>query len=134
VLAAAAGSVGTYVAFTGLGSAATSAVGLVALAPITGSPSTMIAGTAYGPLYVAATNAPRALLFAADAPTQPGKDPPHEIRVQAIGITGPGPAAVIKGAGSAAHAGIARTAEGEVGVVFSAESGVYVARLHCDDA
>jgi hypothetical protein len=133
-LAAAAGSVGTYVAFTGLGSAASSAVGLVTVAPIVGSPSTLIPGTAYGQLYVAATSAPRALIFAADAPTQPGKDPPHEIRVSVVGIKGPGPTMVLKGPGSSAsHVGLARNEAGEVGVVFSAESGVYVARLRCDD-
>jgi hypothetical protein len=132
-LAAAAGSVGTYVAFTGLGSAATSAVGLVAVAPIAGSPSTFIPGTAYGQLYVAAAAAPRALIFAADAPTQPGKDPPHEIRVSVVGIKGPGPTLVLHGTGSASRVGLARNDAGEVGVVFSAESGVYVARLRCDD-
>jgi hypothetical protein len=133
VLAAAAGSVGMYVAFTGLGSAATSAVGLVAIAPLAGSPTTLIPGTAYGPLYVAAAAAPRGLIFAADAPKQPGKDPQHEIRVQVVGIKGPGPTLVLHGAGSASHAGLARNEAGEVGVVFSAQSGVYVARLRCDD-
>jgi hypothetical protein len=113
VLAAAAGSVGTYVGFTGLGSAATSAVGLVAVAPIAGSPSTLIPGTAYGPLYVGAAAAP--------------------IRVSVVGIKGPGPATVLHGPGSAAHAALARNEAGEVGVAFSAESGVYVARLRCDD-
>jgi hypothetical protein len=40
---------------------------------------------------------------------------------------------VLHGAGSASHAGLARNEAGEVGVVFSAQSGVYVARLRCDD-
>ncbi|MDD9936559.1 MAG: hypothetical protein OXT09_23310, partial [Myxococcales bacterium] len=43
-LAGASGSVGTYVGYTGLGSAATSAVGLVAIAPIAGTPEALVKG------------------------------------------------------------------------------------------
>jgi hypothetical protein len=132
-LAAASSSLGTYVAYTGLGSAATSAIGLVAIAPVTGSPQALVKGTAYGPLHVSAAAGPRALLFASDAPTQPGKDPPHEIHVQVIGGSGPGAASVIRAPGGASHAALARASNGSVGLAFTAAAGSYVARLRCDD-
>jgi hypothetical protein len=132
-LAAASSSAGTYVAYAGLGDAATSAIGLVAIAPIAGTPQALVKGIAYGALQVAAAAAPRALLFAADAPTQPGKDPPHEIHVHVVGLRGPGPAAIIHGAGDASHAALARAEGGSVGLAFTAAAGVYVARLRCDD-
>jgi hypothetical protein len=133
-LAAASSSVGTYVAFAGLGSAATSAVGLVSIAPIAGKPEPLVKGTAYGQLHLSAASAPRAVLVAADAPMQPGKDPPREIHVHVIGIKGTGPAAVIRGPGSATHAALARDDAGSVGVAFSSAAGVYVAQLRCDDS
>jgi hypothetical protein len=132
-LAAASSSIGTYAAFAGMGSAATSAVGLVAIAPIAGTPSAIVKGTAYGPLYLSAAAAPRALIFAADAPTKPGKEPPHEIHVHVVGMQGPGAATVLHGPGTAEQVAIARDDGGDVGVVFSGDSGVYVARLRCDD-
>jgi hypothetical protein len=132
-LAAASSSVGTYVAYTGLGSAATSAIGLVAISPLAGTPQALVKGTAYGPLHISAAAAPRALLFAADAPTQPGKTPLHEIHVHVIGINGPGPATVIHGSGDASRAALARAEGGSVGLAFSAAAGVYLARLRCDD-
>jgi hypothetical protein len=132
-IAAASSSVGTYVAYTGLGSAATSAIGLVAIAPVPGSPQALVKGTGYGPLHVSAAAGARALLFAADAPTQPGKDPKHEIHVHVIGINGPGPAAVVRGPGDASYAALARAEGGSVGLAFTAPAGVYVARLRCDD-
>ena len=132
-LAAASSSIGTYVAFAGLGAAATSAVGLVAIAPIAGTPSALVKGTAYGPLYLAAVAAPRALIFAADAPIQPGKDPKHEIHIHAVGIQGAGAGVVLRGPGNAAQVSLARDDSGDVGVAFSSDSGVYVARVRCDD-
>ncbi|HEX2676945.1 MAG TPA: hypothetical protein VHM19_09905, partial [Polyangiales bacterium] len=132
-LVAASASVGTYVGYLGVGSAATSAVGLVAIEPLVGSPTPLVPGTGYGSLHVAATAAPRGLLFAADAPTAPAKDSPREIRVQVIGKTGPGVGTVISGQGGASNAAIARDDTGIVAVAFSSGSGVYVARLRCDD-
>jgi hypothetical protein len=152
-LAAASSSVGTYVAFAGLGAAATSAVGLVAIAPIAGTPLPLVKGTGYGPLHLAATSAPRAVLIAADAPAAampgsaspavsatasakanvPAKTAPREVHVRVVGLQGPGPTAVLQGHGSASNAAIARDSAGNVGVAFSSDSGVYVAQLRCDD-
>ena len=147
-LAAASSSIGTYVAYAGMGAAATSAIGLVAIAPMVGTPEPLVKGTGYGPLHIAATAAPRAVLFAADAPAKapPGtdKDPAlkekwrfggREIRVSAVGLKGASAAAVIGGPGhNASHAAIARDAAGQVGVAFTdGATGIYLARLRCDD-
>jgi hypothetical protein len=139
-LAAASSSTGTYVAFAGLGAAATSAVGLVAIAPIAGTPLPLVRGTAYGRLHLAATSAPRSILVAADAPAAapaaPGagaENAPREVQVRVVGLQGPGPTAVLRGHGGAANAAIARDDAGNVGVAFSSDSGVYVAQLRCDD-
>lgn len=132
-LAAASTSIGTYVAYTGLGSAATSAIGLVAIAPVAGTPQALVKGTAYGALHVAAAAGPRALVFAADAPTQAGKSPPHEIHVHVVGREGPGPATVIPGSGDISRAALARAAGGTYGLSFTSAAGVYLARLRCDD-
>lgn len=132
-LAAASSPVGTYVAYTGLGSAATSAIGIVAIAPIAGTPEALVKGTAYGPLHVAAAAAPRALVFAADAPTQAGKAPPHEIHVHVVGLHGVGPATIIHGAGDAARVALVRAEGGNYGLAFTSPAGVYLARLRCDD-
>jgi hypothetical protein len=132
-IAAASSSIGTFVGYTGLGSAATSAIGLVAIAPIAGTPQALVKGTAYGPLRVAAAAGPRAVVFAADAPTQPGKDPPHEIHVHVVNGSGPGPATVVSAPGGASDAALARSDDGSYGLAFTAKAGVYVARLRCDD-
>jgi hypothetical protein len=137
-LAAASSSVGTYVAFAGLGSAATSAVGLVAIAPIAGTPLPLVKGTGYGPLHLAATAAPGGARTAAPASASakvnaPAKTAPREVHVRVVGLQGPGPAAVLQGPGGASHAAIARDSAGNVGVAFSSDSGVYVAQLRCDD-
>lgn len=154
-LAAASSSIGTYVAYTGVGSAATSAIGLVAIEPIAGKPEAFVKGTGYGPLHLAAVATPRGVLVAADAPATPepgakgaapqlaakgamlpgaSKIGPREIHVRLIGLQGPGPQTVLRGPGGASHAAIARDDAGNVGVAFSSSSGVYVARLRCDDA
>lgn len=132
-LAAASSSIGTHVAYTGVGSAATSAVGLLSIAPIVGSPEPLVPGTAYTQLHASAASAPRAVIMVATAPLAAGKDPELELQVSLIGLTGRGPAASIRGAGGATHPSIARDDAGHVGVAYSTPSGVFVAILRCDD-
>ena len=74
--------------YTGLGSASTSAVGLVSILPVPGTPEALVKGTAYGQLHVSAAAGPRSVLLAADAPTRPGKEPPHEIHVHVVRLEG----------------------------------------------
>jgi hypothetical protein len=134
VLAAASSSSGAYAAYTGIGSAATTAVGILPIAPIAGSPEALVPGTAYARLHVSAVAAPRAVLFAASAPTAAGKDPLLELHVHAVGVTGPGPAAVIRATAGARMPAIARDDQGHVGVAFTTPNGAFVAILRCDDA
>jgi hypothetical protein len=119
-------------AFQDLGSAATTAIGLVAISPIPGTPEALVPGTAYGQLHVAATAAPRAALLVSTAPITAGKSPELELQVHVVGLLGKGPATVIRAAGGASHPSIARDDAGHVGVAFATPSGVFVAILRCD--
>jgi len=132
-LAAASSSIGTHVAYTGIGSAATTAIGLVPIAPIVGSPEAMVPGTAYGQFHVGAAAAPRAVLMVATAPLTPTKEPELELQVSVVGVTGKGTAAVIRAAGGASHPAIARDDAGHVGVAYSTPGGTFLAILRCDD-
>lgn len=132
-LAAASSSIGTHVAYTGVGSAATTAVGLLAIAPIVSAPEALVPGTAYGQLHVAAAAAPRAVIMVATAPLAPGKDPELALEVTVIGLAGKGPSAVVRAPGGASHPAIARDREGHVGLAYATPSGSFVAILRCDD-
>ncbi|HET6335795.1 MAG TPA: hypothetical protein VFG30_21365 [Polyangiales bacterium] len=133
-LAAAQSGAGTYVGYTGVGSAATSAVGLVKVSPKVGAPEPLVKGTAYGPLHLDAAASKQAVYFAMDAPTTAGKSPQHDIQVIRVDAQGVGPALRIAAAsGDATNAAIARAKDGTIGVVFSAQDGVYFAKLACVD-
>lgn len=131
-LAAAFSPGGAWIGYTVIGNLASTAVGLVRLDRNSGAPTALVPGTAYSPLHVAAVAAPDAVLFAADAPTGPGRDPPHEIHVRRVDAEGAGPELVLRGPdGTAAHAAIARRDDGTVAIAFSAASGVYVQTARC---
>jgi hypothetical protein len=131
-LAAAEASFGAYALYTGLGTAATSAVGLVRIAPKAASPEPFVKGIAYGALHVSALGAKNALLLAADAPIAPGKQPQHEIQVALVDANGQGPLLrVASPSGDATHAALARTEQAGVGLAFSARDGVYLTKLRC---
>lgn len=133
-LTAASGSSGTYLIYTGMGGAATTAVGLVAVDPKPTPARALVRGTTYGMLYVAATAAPRAPVFAVDAPQTPGVDAAREIELRVIDDRGAGPAAVLRGPdGEASGAALARNPSGVLALAFSSPSGVYVAWARCDD-
>jgi hypothetical protein len=132
VLVAAQAEIGTYALYTGLGTAATSAVGLIKLAPKGTGPEAFVKGTAYGPLYAAAASAKRVVLVAADAPIAPGKQPSHEIQVALIDDKGMGPfLRVAAPSGDATHVGIAHTDTAGTAIAFSASDGVYMGKLRC---
>jgi len=134
-LAVAHNQLGTYVGYTAVGQAATSAVGLIQIEPETGSPQPLVRGRGYGPIHVAAVAAPKALIFAADAPVEKGKAGQHEIHIRLIDAQGMGPKTVINGPdGTASQVKIARNQSGIVAVVYNSRSGVYVSWLRCDDS
>lgn len=131
-LAAAQSGAGTYVGYAGVGSAATSAVGLVRVLPKVGTPEPIVKGTAYGALHLDAAASKQAVYFAMDAPTSAGKAPQHEIQVIRVDAQGAGPSLRIAAtSGDATHAAIARAKDGSIGVVFSAQDGVYFTKLTC---
>jgi hypothetical protein len=131
----AAAMVGRYawLGYTAVGSAATSAVGLVQLSPSAGAPAPLVRGTAYGRLHVAAAAGSEVTVFAADVPAATGKDPPHRIEVRIVDAEGAGPPHAVEAPGGASHVAIARADSGVVGVAYTTAAGVYVARVRCDD-
>lgn len=131
-LAAAQSSAGTFVGYTGVGSAATSAVGLVQILPKVGAPQPLVKGTAYGALHLDAAASRSAVYFAADAPLTGGKEPKHEIHLVRVDSQGAGPVLQIQAsAGDATHAAIARAQDGTLAVTFSAPDGIYLTRVRC---
>jgi hypothetical protein len=125
----------TSIGYAGLGSAATSAIGVVSLPP--GRPSqgarTLVPGTAYGRLHVSAAPMPRAVLMAADAPVAGGTNGSRQIHVHVLRGDRVGPAAVVSATGGAARAAVAHGGQGDVAVAYTNDSGVYVAYLRCAD-
>jgi hypothetical protein len=132
-LSGASASIGAHVLYSGMGSAATTAVGLVSIEPIVGRPSAFVPGTGYGALNVATAAAPAAVVLVAEAPTATTKDAPREIHVALITRKGQSKDLVLSAPGGAAHTSVARDAHGMVAVAWSSPSGIYVARLRCDD-
>lgn len=133
-LTAAACPAGTFVAFTGLGAAATSAVGVVQVLPKPGTPEALVKGIAYGALHVSAVRAGQAVVFAADSPLTSGKTPAHDVTLTRIDAQGKGPALhVASPTGDATFVSIARAEGGRLGVVFTGKDGVYLARARCDE-
>jgi hypothetical protein len=133
-LTAAASSFGTFVGYTGLGTAATSAVGLVQIAPKPGAPEALVKGIAYGALHVAAVAGEDTLVLAADAPKAAGKAPSHTIQLTRVDEKGRGtPLSIESVTGDATQVGLARADDGRLGVVFSASDAVYFAQARCDE-
>ena len=72
------------------------------------------------------------MFFAVDAPLTAGKDPKHEIRVMRVDDRGAGPILKISAAtGDATHAAIARGEGDTLALTFSAQDGVYFAKIRC---
>lgn len=140
-LAAAANQKDVVVAYAGIGPAATSAIGVLNLAPEQGSPRALVPGTSYGPLYVSAAPLLHSIVVAADAPAKrehsapgtPARDNAREIHVHLIRGRELGPAMVIGGPGGASHAAVAHATHGEIAVTYVNGTGTHVAYLRCDE-
>lgn len=131
-LAAATSASGSYVLYSGIGSAATSAIGLLRIGPKPGSPEAFVKGTAYGALYSAAVSLPNGIVVAADAPLTPGKQPKHALQLALLDEKGQGPSLkVASPSGDASHVALARGTADEVGFAFSAPDGVYWGTVRC---
>jgi len=131
-LSAAQSAFGGYVLYSGLGSAATSAIGLLRFAPTATAPEAFVKGTAYGALHSAAVALSNAILIGADAPLTAGKSPKHDLQFALVDVKGQGPILrVAAPSGDATHVALARGESDQVGFAFSAPDGVYWGALHC---
>ena len=120
-------------AYTAVGSAATTAVGLARLdesAPA----AALVPGTGYGALHVdvASLDEGRAV-FVADAPQAAAPDAPRELHVRVLSSEGVlGEPAVVRAAeGTAERGRIAHAGGGVVAVAFTGVDGVHVAIGRC---
>jgi len=131
-LSAAQSATGAYVLFSGFGSAATSAVGLVRVAPTVTAPEAFIKGTSYGVLSHAAVSLPSAVVIAATAPLTPGKQPKHDVQFALLDAKGQGPQLhVALASGDVTHVSLASGVQDQVGFAVSAPDGVYLGALRC---
>ena len=119
------------VAYVGIGSESTTAIGLVDLNPAT-PPIALVKGTAYGPLHVSALRLGDESLFVADAPQTPGKDPKHDVQFTLIDRGGNRRVGFVRGGPSGASGvAVAKRADGLVGVAFTTTEAVYLSLLRC---
>ncbi len=122
-----------WLAYTAVGSAATTAVGLVPLSN-EAMPTAIVPGSGYGVLHVDAAALPGDRgVFVADAPQASPSDSPRELHVRILEADGAlGDAAIVRGPGGAASRGrIAHLADGVVAVAFTDESAIYAATGRC---
>jgi hypothetical protein len=130
-LSAAQAEFGSYVMYSGMGGAATSAIGLVRIGPKVGAPEAFVKGTAYGALHNAAIALPKAILVAADVPLGPGKQPKHALQLALLDAKGQGPVLRVESpSGDATHVSLAE-GQAQIGFAFSAPDGVYWGTVRC---
>jgi hypothetical protein len=120
------------IGYTAVGSAATTAVGLLPLDGSGASPVALVPGEGYGRLGVAGASLGGAALFAASAPRGQDPESDREIHVRRVDGEGPGPATVLRGPGGRAREpSLATGAGGKAAVTFEADGGIYLVRLEC---
>lgn len=124
---------GEWLAYTAVGSAATTAVGL---APLEGTapPVALVPGTGYGILHVdAAPLSDERAVFVADAPQGGAPDSPRELHVRVVSASGEvAEPAIVRGpSGSASRGRIAHARDGLVAVTFTEGDGVYLSVGRC---
>jgi hypothetical protein len=134
----AAGNLGArrLVAYTAIGRAATSAIGVVELGG-TAPPVPLVPGEGYGPLHLAAVSAPAAVVFGVTRP-RAGIAPTERFHASAevrlVDDAGPGPALAIGAPDEpVSHLALARAEDGTLGVAVTSASGVSVSWLRCAD-
>ncbi|HEY8431079.1 MAG TPA: hypothetical protein VIL20_22020 [Sandaracinaceae bacterium] len=121
-----------WIAYTAIGTAATTAVGL---APLEGTapPVPLVAGTGYGVLHVDGASLGGPAVLVADAPQGVDRDAPREVHVRVLDADGaPGAPAVVRGPGGAASRGRVAAADGgTIGVTFTEGDAIYFALGRC---
>src|SRR5262249_49796373 len=134
-IAAASAGGARFVAYTAIGNAATSAIGLVALGATT-PPVAIVPGTGYGKLHVDAMDVGASGLCAADHPVSSAAATDAvktDLAVRVLGENGLGPTLVVAEPSShrAGFPALARAHDGTVALAFTAPGGVYVEFLRC---
>jgi hypothetical protein len=122
-----------WIAYTAIGSMATTAVGLVRVGG-NDAAVPLVRGTGYGLLHVSvASLADDRALFVADAPQASEPDAPRELHARLATASGPpGAAVVIRGPGGTASRGhVAHAGGGLVGASFVEDGGTFVALGRC---
>jgi hypothetical protein len=134
----AAGNLGArrLVAYTAIGRAATSAIGVVELGG-TAPPVPLVPGEGYGMLHVAAVSAPAAVVFGLTRP-RAGIAPTERFHASAelrlVDEAGPGPALAVGNLNEpVSHLALARADDGTLGAAVTSASGVSVSWLRCAD-
>lgn len=117
-----------HLAYSALGMAATSAIGLVRLDDPT-PPIALVRGEGYGPITVHAASFGNATLVAMEAPRGTTKDSPREVRIVRLGDDGPGPALSLPE--PARHPRIATRLDGSAALVVRTERETTLIRLRC---
>lgn len=121
-----------WIAYTAIGSAATTAVGLARLDGLA-PPVALVPGTGYGVLHVdAAPFGEEGAVFVADAPRASEPDAPRELHVRTLSADGAlGDPTVVQGPSKRASRGRIAHADGVVAVSFRDPEGLHVATGRC---
>lgn len=121
-----------WIAYTAVGTLATTAVGLMR-AGSDGAPVPIVRGTGYGTLHVHAASLGERAAFVADAPRAAPPESPRELHVRVLDANGTlsDPAIVRGPSGSGARGRIAYAGNGIVAVSFTERDGVYAALGRC---
>ena len=125
-----------FVAYTAIGRAATSAIGLVELGG-TLPAEPLVPGEGYGVLQLAAVSTPGAAVFLATRPA-PGVAATERFNglllARVVDEAGIGPALQVSTAEERIfHASLARGSDGTIGVAYTTTDGVSVVWMRCDD-
>ncbi|MCA9601655.1 MAG: hypothetical protein R3A78_07520 [Polyangiales bacterium] len=123
-----------FIAYTVIGKAASTAIGIFSIKTKDFPPTALVPGTGYGILHVAAATGLSRAVFAADVPL--GADPkaPREVVLHVVDDEGMGPPLALRGpTGSASNVAMARTPDGTYAVAYADGAGTHLAFTACDD-
>jgi hypothetical protein len=120
-----------YFAYTGVGSLATAAVGLVPIATSV-QPVAIVRGTGYGTLHVDVASLGDRAIFVADAPQASPPTSPRELHLRSLDASGSlGETSVVRGPSGSAARGRIAVSNGAIAVTFSDGTAVYAVIGRC---
>jgi hypothetical protein len=130
--AAVVSSTRTVVAFTAIGRAAATAIGMVPL-HVAEAASALVPSKGYGELALSAARSGEVTVFASEAFREPTKDAPRIVLASVVGEQGAGQALELgtSAASASSPSLVAGAAAGEFVLAYSAEDGLRVVQLVC---